>query len=261
MREGAALRKKAEVLSEREHELLERACARNQPAEIHYTEANELRSARGRLIAIDDETISLDKPQCIGREPNLISDTPLRVYFMFDGAYFGFKSVVACSSLDVDLSRRKRVTGMTIRIPTRVREEQRRQDFRLSLAKHEITAELHETTPDNISAAPVGAVRFSVRLTNISTGGVAALCAAAKCPKLLEWDVFYLRFDLAGVPEPLVLPAEVRHLRSLRDGEVRVIGLRFISAKEPAMRAQIQQINRFIADQQRIQLREKRIVR
>lgn len=245
-------------LSNRDRNLLAEACARNQSAEIQFSEHGEKRSARVRLIAFDDELLHTDRPQCIGRDVHLRDHMPLTVYFAHDQGHFAFRSEVVRAVTTVELNRQTRVTGMAIQAPVELRRQQRRQDFRLSLAKYDIEVQSHEVSPADINLAPLDAVHFAGRLTNISAGGVGILCRAASCPKLEQWATYFMLFRLPEVPEPFVLAAEVRHIRNLHDGLEWIIGLSFIQPREPQIRVQIQRVTKFIADEQRRQLRGRR---
>jgi c-di-GMP-binding flagellar brake protein YcgR len=257
-RESRMIRAAKAALSDSDRELLMEVCARNQSAEIQFLENGQIRSARVRLIAFDDEVLRTDRPQCIGREVHLRDHMPLTVYFAHNQSHFAFRSEVARAVTNVELNQHTRVTGMAIQTPVRLRRQQRRQDFRLSLAKYDIQVRLHEVSAADINLVPLDAVRFVGRLTNISAGGVGILCEAAGCPKLEQWATHFMLFRLPQVPQPFVLAAEVRHARGVHDGLERIVGMSFIQPREPQIRIQIQRVAKFIADEQRRQLRERR---
>ncbi|MEW6198126.1 MAG: PilZ domain-containing protein [Planctomycetota bacterium] len=245
-------------LTTQERERLEQACARNQPADIHYHEGSELRTARTRLLAIAGDELYIDRPQCIGQNVVLAKDMPLTLYLLIASELYAFSSRVVRPVVTLDLNRRRQVTGVALRMPAELRKQQRREQFRLSLAKADVAANLHKTSADAIDVVPRDAPRFTGRIVNISLGGVAVLYDVGRTPPLAPGEVLFVEFTLPEAKSPLVFPVEVRHFRSVRDDESRICGLRFLDTAAPAVREQVQQLNKFIAEEQRRQLRHIR---
>ncbi len=244
--------------SETARALLEGMCAQNRSAEVHYWRGDELCSARMRLLDISDDEIRVDKPQCIGREVILRHGTSLTVYFSHSGTLYAFKSKVTKPILRFDLNHRKSIVGMALKVPTEVSEEQRRHDFRLSLARYDITATLHETSPQDVNSAPISAAQFAGRLINISATGLGMLFDTDRCPKCSHWDIFYIQYCLPKINEPFVLLVEVRHARAIHDGLEKIVGFKFLDTRELLIKVQLRHIAEFLAAEQRRQLNTRR---
>ena len=84
--------------------------------------------------------------------------------------------------LDVDLNVETQVVGISIEIPGEIREQQRRQHFRVSLSTYDIQAHAHEAYDAFPGCAPTQCVRFSGRLINISSGGLGLPVDGADLP-------------------------------------------------------------------------------
>lgn len=245
-------------LTAQERERLAQACARNQSADIHYHEGPELRTARTRLLAIAGDELHIDRPQCIGQDILLAKDKSVTVYLLIDSELYAFSSRVVRPRVEVDLNRQRRIVGVALRTPGQLRKQQRREQFRLSLAKADVAASLHKTSVDVADVVPLDAPRFSGRVVNISLGGVGVLYDVGRAPPLAPGEVLFIEFALPEVESPFVLPVEVRHIRGVRHDENRICGLRFLDTTAPLIREQVAQLNKFLADEQRRQLRHIR---
>lgn len=245
-------------LTAQERDRLEQACARNQSADLHYHEGPELRTARTRLLAIAGDELYIDQPRCIGQDVLLAKDKSLTVYLLIDSELYAFSSRVVRPRVEVDLNRQRRIVGVALRMPAQLRKQQRREQFRLSLAKADVAANLHKTSADAADVVPLDAPRFRGRVVNISLGGVGVLYDVSRTPPLAPGEILFIEFALPEAESPFVFPVEVRHLRSVRDDENRICGLRFLDTTAPAVRGQVQRLNKFIAAEQRRQLRHIR---
>lgn len=246
------------ALSPAEHKLLEQACARNQSAEIHYHEGAELRTARTRLLGTVGNELFIDRPQCIGQDVVLPENKLLTVYLVIESELYAFRARVVRSRVEVDLNRQRRVPGVALGMPSAVRKQQRREQFRLSLARTDVPASLHGTSPDAVDVVPLDAPRFKGRIVNISLGGLGVLYDTSACPPLTSGMTLFVQFTLPEIELGFVFPVEARHVRHVRDEADRIVGLRFLDTTVPAIQVQIQQLNKFIVDEQRRQLRHIR---
>lgn len=237
--------------------MLDEACARNLSAEMHYELENELRTARMRLIRIGDEGIEVDMPQAIGQEVALEAGAEVKVYFSRDQEFYAFDTTVRRSVVSVDLNKRKRVTGMVLALPAELVRQQRRQDFRVSLSRHELAVTCHDLPEGETAAAPRDAWQYTGRLVNISRGGVAAIFDASAVQGLAARTSLFLICQLPEIDAPVLLPVEVRNIRRVHEGQKRVVGLVYIDTDNPLFRAAYQLIDEFIAAEQRRQLRKR----
>ena len=148
---------------------------------------------------------------------------------------------------------------MAVAFPAQVKQQQRRGDFRLSLAGYDdLTAAVHAGTVAHGGAAPIDAPRFVARLLNISAGGVCALFDGPGTRKWQTGDVFFFTFTLPGIEAPFVTANQLRHLRRIHDGQSTVAGFKFLPWPLVSMKSRVQEITRFIAAEQRRQLRRGR---
>ena len=249
---------KAQIVENETRALLEAACDRNLSAEIHYEEDDELRRARMRLLSIDEEEIRIDKPMSLGKPFTLRPRQPITVYFVLDQKSYGFKSQIIGPIIFTDLNAQKKVKGARLRIPKVIRQEQRRHDFRLSLSREDVDAVFHAIDSETADSAPIDAVRFDGRITNLSGGGLSVIMKTVPALKFRINDQFCIVFNLPHVEGRFVLPVELRNVRRIHDGESIVIGFQFRGRCGPENRERIQRVRRFIADEQRRQLRQMR---
>ncbi len=239
-------------------ELLEAACARNLSAELHYEEDDELRRARMRLLSIVNETIHVDKPLSIGKPFTLRPRQRITVYFVYESNSYAFKSQIIGPIIVTDLNECKRVRGAVLRMPKSIAEEQRRHDFRLSLSKEEIVATFHSLDPHHTDRAPIDAMRCEGRIINLSGGGLALMMKTVPGRKFRINDQFCIAFDLPQVAARIALPVELRGVRRIHDGVNTILGFQFAGKHLPENRSLVQQIRKYIADEQRSQLRQMR---
>ncbi len=238
--------------------LLAEACARNLSAELHYHVDEELCTARTRLLGVSGDELQIDRPQSIGQPLRLTRDTRVTLYIAVGGELWALDGVVARTAAEVELNRGRRITGMILRLASPLRREQRREQFRVSLAKYDVPVILHGLAEGYLDAAPCDARRLAGRAVNISVGGVAVLCDARRYSPPTVQDVLFAVFSLPIVDFQLALPVETRHVRPVHAGLECIIGLRFIQPQAPPIRVQIQRVDRFVVEEQHRQLRQMR---
>jgi c-di-GMP-binding flagellar brake protein YcgR len=239
-------------------ELLAMACARNLSVEFHFEEDNEFRRARTRLLKIDGQTLHIDLPKCIGKRFTLRSRQIVTVYFRLAQTDYAFKSQVIGPIISTGLNHKKRVEGAVLRMPSSVRQQQRRNDYRVSIALHNIAASFGRLDNAKSDRAPIGATRYEGRVVNLSGGGVAVTVAAVAGLKFRVNDQYRITFDLPGVEQCLVLPVEVRSVRTMHNHQTLLIGFEFRARYQAENRRQIHQICKFITEEQRRQIRRMR---
>lgn len=226
--------------------LLSEACERNRSAELHYQEGDTFRTGRARLLAIDQQEVWIDTPRFEGDDVRLAACTPLTVYFMHGGEHRAFRTEVSRRHALFQLNQTKQIDAMTLVLPSEIRTEQRRYNFRVSLARYDLPVDLHEACSAEPCAAPLGAIRFSGRIVNISGGGCAVLTPTSKTPGLMVWDTLVLHFELPGHQQRVVLPAELRNIRSVGEGTQRVCGFRFVQTDTAQIRPAALAVERFV---------------
>lgn len=237
--------------------MLAEICSRGQAAEIHYWHRNEPRVARTQLIELGEEQIKISKPQCIGADVVIRVGTPITIYFPYAKDIFAFKSTILEPTTIFSLNRNKKIVGVAIERPTEIVRQQRRHDYRVSLAVYDIRAWMHRLVEGDVRQAPINADRFEGRLTNISTSGFGIILPSNKCPRMKLWDHFMSRFSLPEQGD-FMLPVQLRHARRVHEGENIVMGFRFCDVDDPHVRRQSTRLSRFITSEQRRQLQFKR---
>ena len=242
------------------YQVLRQACARNTSAELHFEDPEAgLITTRVRLLDMDAERIYTDRPQSIGRRVGLKPRQAVVACILLKGTRYAFSSRIARPHCYVRLNRRQQVPGTAVTLPAQVGRQQRRGEFRISLVGYkDLKVAVHGGSADNGGAAPVDSVRSAGRLLNISAGGVGALFKTGPKPRWRLGQLFFLAFGLPGVETTFVILAELRHLRRIHEGLATIAGFKFRPWPMVPMESYRHQITRFIAVEQRRQLRRGR---
>ena len=242
------------------YEILRQACARNASAELHLEDPETgLTTARVRLLDMDAERIYMDRPQSAGRRVELKPGQAVAVCFLLNGTRYAFRSRIARLHCYIRLNPTQQVPGTAVTLPAQVGQQQRRAEFRISLVGYKgLEVMVHGGRADDGGAAPVDSVRWTGRLLDISAGGVAALFETGPRPRWRPGQLFFLAFGLPGVETTFVILAELRHLRRIHEGQATIAGLKFRPWPMVPMESYRRQITRFLATEQRRQLRRGR---
>jgi c-di-GMP-binding flagellar brake protein YcgR len=238
--------------------LLQDACARNLSGEIHCEDVHRRGTARMRFLALDDDRVYTDRPQSIETPVAFRAHQRVVVYFLANATRYAFRARVAKPLVLVRLNDEQQVVGMALRLPAEVREEQRRSAYRVTIAGQGIRVDLHQVNRDDPTGCPVDADRFSGQLANISAGGVCVLVESSERARPQPGDTFCIQFGLPDIPVPFVLPADVRHASPIHDGQAVRVGLCFLWCDLFDTRSQVVRISKFVAAEQRRQLRRRR---
>jgi c-di-GMP-binding flagellar brake protein YcgR len=184
------------------------------------------------------------------------------IHFQLDGMRYGFRTRVLRHRLLIHLNADRRVVGMSVRIPQEICREQRRADFRVAVAGRGIEVRLYHADPPEYS--PIDDEPIVGRVADLSAGGVRVLVERGDHAPFKLGDAYCVALVLpeseseSESDAPLELPAEVRHLRDLHDGATKLVGLQFVRLDAVETRPQIRRIHRFVAAEQRRQLRSRR---
>jgi len=240
--------------------LLGEACQRNTSAELHFQHGQaDVITARVRMLGMDEEQIFVDRPQLVGSELRLRPRQPAMVYFLLGGTRYAFHTRVVKPRCLVRLNSRQRVAGASLSVPAEVRPQQRRADFRLSLAGFDwIVAHLHRGSSQNGGHCPMDTRPCRARLNNISAGGVGALVDTSAAGDWNAREIFFMSFSLPGVEQEFLMMTELRHHRRIHDGLTTLAGFKFCPWPLAPLQPYVRQIRRFIAAEQRKQLRRGR---
>jgi len=225
-------------------EVLQLACNKKSPAEIEFEiNEEEKQFGRMRLLKHGEGALYVDRPTYQGTLLELASGTAIVVHFIYDGERFAFHSRIE-EECQIPLGSAQHVPGYALEIPDQVFRQERRTDYRVSLARFaEVSAYFQDLECAQESPC------FVARLTNISAGGFAAVVIDMNGHghEVQRGDIFQIDFDLPKVNRHFSFKAELRHLRTL-DGAGYVMGLKYMPETNAAeMRHAIRQISQFVA--------------
>jgi c-di-GMP-binding flagellar brake protein YcgR len=179
-------------------------------------------------------------------------------YFLLGGTRYAFRSRISKARCSVRLNAQQQVPGMGLFLPAELRVQQRRADFRLSLASHEVIAQGHPGSSENGGCCSIAAQRFNARLTNISAGGVGVLVNRSVTREWKPGQVFFLSFSLPEIKPTLCMMTDLRHMRVIHDGLYAVAGFKFLQWPPVPMKQYLREITQFIAAEQRRRLSKGR---
>ncbi len=134
-------------------EILREACDRNVPICIVRPEqAGRQPMARGRLLDLGDGGIDIEKVQIPGKEVRFSSGDQLDAYFSIGRTLYHFRTELLRASEPKRLNRRMVILGMTLAVPARIEQGDRRTLYRVPLGGRleRIGVELWRVGPDPI---------------------------------------------------------------------------------------------------------------
>ncbi|MEE8169236.1 MAG: PilZ domain-containing protein [Phycisphaerae bacterium] len=232
--------------------ILEEALARNAPVELHFPDGSGPASvARSRVLSLDADQICVDQPGSDAGSRPLTEGRALEAFIRVGEIQYSFSSRVLTAHCRVRLNDRMDVPGMAIARPRCLTSRQRRDYFRVSLARLDsVSVEFHTATRDDSGTCPIDARRFRGKLQNISEGGFGVLLAPTAGP-LEVGACYFVGFELPGCDDAFLFLAELRFLRPIRDGSSVLAGLRLCMWDPAQTRRRIEQLRRFVIDVQR----------
>ncbi len=242
--------------------ILEEACARNRPIELHYyNHSGEFFAARTRLLGIEKDHLQLDAPQSIGKEVHFSSGLKVEAFILVGDHIHTFRSQIVKSQCHIKLNRYHTVDGLYITKPKLVKDGQRRHDLRVSVASLEddIGVLLHDCCQDDPNSAPVKANVFDGRLVNISGGGCGLIVNTIQCSKLNIGRHMFIGFTLPAEETTLIFQIEVRTVQLVGSNEQATrLGVQFLNWPNQAyLRRTLRPVERFVAELQRMSSRRR----
>ena len=220
---------------------VQRACDKRGVADIELEWPDgEKQFGRMRLLEWDEHAIYTDRPTYHGMPLELACDLPVTVHFLLDGERYSFRTRII-EECRVCLDDKQAVPGFSLYVPGEVHRDERRHDFRTSLAKCvEVVCEMRLS--DSGRQQP-----FNARVMNISAGGLAVIAVDLNDYEPRRGDEFIVDFNLPGINRKFTFNTEMRHLRNLK-GQGFIMGLKFLPDSNAAeMRHAVRQISQFIA--------------
>jgi c-di-GMP-binding flagellar brake protein YcgR len=239
--------------------LLEKACARNTPAELHYEQNDgQVISCRTRLLKLLSDRILVESPSQAEELLRIPAESPIGVHLLLNGTRFEFTSAILEANLKARLNRHTLVRALALRRPTEVRESQRRSSYRMTLAAKAMPVTLappHREVPS--ACDPRGPV-IRARLANLSAGGLAVLADGTDKPLLEVNRQLYLTFEFPDEPEAFNMLVEVRHVQMIGASGYVKAGMAFIPWEGSNLKTESLRIARFITRIERKVLRRAR---
>lgn len=261
----------ATVAEQQHHKILGQACARNQPITVQFdTIDGQAKTAKSRLLQMDQEHLMIDRPTIKGGLARIPQKSTITVSYSSGGDRYRFRSR-AGKTRSFQLNEKTRIESLEILIPQTVERSQRRRDFRISLAGSgllngtlEPWLEPAGDDPDeNVTGGDEPLIqrppKILVRLANLSAGGVRVMVDQAHGHGFRAGDHHWIEFQLPGEDKAFRICVEIRHVSNHSTTGNSAVGLKFVD--DPAsrkFRATIRRISRFVAEEQRRQLRNRR---
>lgn len=234
-------------------------CARNSPAEIHYaTPDAQIRTARVRLLLLEDGTICTDKPQNLTEGVDLRSGQAIQVFVTVGEDRWAFTSRIAKMTRLVRLNQRQRLIGMAIDAPTEIQPYQRRRDFRVSVASSGIPCEVTAVSDDGAAACDIDAMPLRAEIANLSARGMGVVLMNVPESCFATGATYFLDFELPDTGERFVLLAESRHARQVKTRNNLVVGFSFHPTPGVDPLELRKKLNAFLAAEQRRKMRRRR---
>lgn len=263
---------------------LHAACDRNAPLEVVQADlAGEEPFARGRMIEIESGVLMIEEVQIIGRAAGFGKQTPVLAYFRYGSRLYEFHSKVVSSSKPVSLNKSLVVPALDLLLPAAVTEGQRRNVYRIPLAamREPIEVEFWLETPPDTQEAEIqeGQTAAGDGVCDALRGGEDANGLVLPPTRVADWrgsmidasdvgfgmnvgrcrlgqiglfDRGWMRFALPGDPAgAMTFMVEVRQIRSVREGVVRVGSLIVESNDRWAHAAKVRRLWAFLTQWQR----------
>lgn len=266
------------------------AVERDVPVELFRSEQlGRMPAARGRLIAADGDELLLDEVQTIGRDVVLPNGRDVEAYFVFEDKIFHFSTVVAKGVTTVQLNDRKTVAGMSLRMPRKVLEGQRRNSFRVSLALQTkrihaflfpVTAETAAQDPEaeDVESETCGPALdvdpgfptqpppptelpvFTASAVDGSESGLGLVLDGDHTKALSRFEQMWIRLKLPSETVPITLLGELRQARLVSGGRITKLGVLLLPwPNQRAFRREIRPFTEMLREAQRSELLRRKV--
>jgi len=159
--------------------------------------------ARTRLLGINDENLIFDSLQYRPNSDRIPVGATVEARFLLDGKRYGFVSRFLKDRVVFQLNKQQRLRGIALAKPASVSEEQRRNNFRVSLVGSKATPVSIVRAHDQISdACRIDGYVGTGQIVNLSASGMGLQVDRSVLPKAAEGELYYLTFDLEGLDNP-----------------------------------------------------------
>ncbi len=250
-------------------EALHAACARNAPLEIVQTDLVGVEPfARGRMIEIESGVLIVEEVQIIGKVAKFAKQTPVVCFFRYGSRLYEFYSKVVSSEKPIHLNRSIIVPAIDFKFPTKITEGQRRNVYRIPLAalKEPITVEFWKSEPPDRACdaftggedasglvhPPTRQADWQGHMVDASDVGLGLNLTHARLSQLKLFEQAWIRFAVPGDPAgPMTFLIEIRQIRSVREGVIRLGAFIIESNDRWAHAAKVRRLWAFLTNWQR----------
>jgi len=241
-------------------DLLTAGCHRNVPAELQYDSPDgTVVVGRIRLLAWTDRHLLTDAPVYTEGDQPIPRGAHVTVHVQVNGKRLRFSSRIEEDRLQVPLNSRQKVPGMALALPTTIRESQRREHFRISLAGcGPVIVDLAAAAPNVPDACDLAVGVMRGRLIDLSAGGISVSVDRRAAHDVAIGQRLFVSFQLPGVEERFDMLGAVRHRRRVVQSESVRLGLSFRAWGDQSLQAAQSRLTRFITEHERRLLRRRK---
>ncbi len=209
--------------------LIEEACARNSPIEIHFIAPDgETHVAKSRCLDLDENYLYLEDPQSIGHPLELRPRQKIQGHLFLHEVRYTFRTAVIDPKQLVQLNKKMQVVGIVVRRPLELIDGQRRAYYRVSLlGSSPIEASMHAAPAGRVDVVSIDAIRFDASFVNVSLGGAALTVDIEAGRQCRLDDSMFIQFYLPDEEEEYVFLSEVRQMRKIAGGTMIRFGIQF----------------------------------
>ena len=189
----------AALCAEAAEGLLQQACARNVPLELHFQDPRSRRLiiGRTRALGITQDAILADTPQYRDDDGPIPTGRPVSAHFMLGDKRFGFKTVIERVGVRIRLNQQQGVRGIALRRPSTVKPVQQRAHYRVRLVGSQYNkVALTQAHPKLPNACPLDGWIGVARLINLYAGGAGIVLDNTACHAIRLGHGPYLTFTL-----------------------------------------------------------------
>ena len=226
-------------------ELLAQACESRYTARVALAaRSHQTPPTQTRFLAVEPNGVLVEWP-LPGVGDIAVSGARVTVFFEHQAQCFSFGTETRGRAWWAS-SGRGQVPAWKLGMPLRIDHHELRADYRVSLTGIGPVAARCTSVTDPHRC-------FSVRLQNISTGGLSATAALTKAGPLHAGALFWTQFELPGEPGPFEFVVRLAHVHTSRPTDTLVLGCAFCCGEDPLPhRAQLGRISQFVARRQKL---------
>ncbi len=239
--------------------LLAQACVRNTSVEIQLEDSSgQTKTWRTRLLFVKDERLIAEVPR-LSRDNPIPLSREIDVYMLLGGIRYRFASVVEESGLKIALNEKVRVLGMKLKLPAEVLEDQRRANYRLSLAAGEpLLVSFCLPHPSILHACEINTQVTIARIVNISAGGLAVLVDQQYARTFQTGTNLFGVFVLPDCQGTFTVLCKIRHTQKIEASASVRAGIAFCEWPGCNLKDDQLRIMRFIASHERQYLQRRK---